>query len=357
MWRKRLLLYNLLLATLISTEVSFGHDNASFRFVENKGQWDEAVRYRARIPGGDLYVLRNSLRYVFYENENKGHHGPNEDNQARKIDNSSNHKLAHSVELTFDKSNIASGFLGRKKLPGAVNYFKGDRSRWVSGANMYSEVVIKGLYEGIDFLMYSSGGALKYDFVVAEGANATEIRMRYKGQNEIKIQDGKLLLNTIHGQIFENTPVSYSISNGRKQAVPSEFVLENGVVGFSFPSGYNHQQRLVIDPELIFSTYSGSFADNWGFTATYDDEGNLYSGGIVDNNGFPTTNGVFQPVHQGDWDVGILKYSPDGKDLIWATYLGGSFSETPQSIIVNNKGQLVIYGTTSSPDFPMTPDT
>ena len=134
----------------------------------------------------------------------------------------------------------------------------------------------------------------------------------------------------------------------------ARFAAIDDVVSFSFPKGYDKSSRLIIDPELIFSTYSGSTADNWGFTATYDDEGNLYSGGIVADTGYPVTTGVFQPDHGGEWDVGILKYDPTGKNLLWATYLGGTFSETPQSIIVNSKGELIIYGTTSSPDFPMT---
>jgi hypothetical protein len=37
----------------------------------------------------------------------------------------------------------------------------------------------------------------------------------------------------------------------------------------------------VIDPTVVFSSYSGSTADNWGYTATYDSHGNLYGGGEV----------------------------------------------------------------------------
>src|SRR5690606_18802547 len=36
---------------------------------------------------------------------------------------------------------------------------------------------------------------------------------------------------------------------------------------------YDQNLPLIIDPELSFSTYSGSTADNFGFTATFDQEG------------------------------------------------------------------------------------
>lgn len=351
-----LFLFSLLMILLLKFSNAVCDENAGFRFIENKGQWHNDVFFRASIPGGDLYVLKNKLKYVFYDNHHKGHDGLN-DNTSNFRQDKTYINSVHSIELSFHESNIGAAISGKGKYPETVNYIKGpDKQKWVYGTKAYAELEIKGLYEGVDFVMYSSRGALKYDFVVAPGSDPSQILLKYEGQNDIKIHDGKVVLSTVFGQLIENVPVSYAKSNLRTETVQTEFELIDDLVRFNFPSGYDASSKLVIDPELIFSTYSGSYADNWGFTATYDDEGNLYSGGIVFDVGFPTTNGVFQPEHKGEWDVGILKYDPSGKNLIWATYFGGSNSETPQSIIVNSKGELVIYGTTSSPDFPITDD-
>lgn len=355
MWRYKI--FQLLFIFLVLSSISKANEHSGYRFIENKGQWHSDVLFRATIPGGDLYVLKNKLKYVFYESDHRGHEGISDGDNSNLRKQSHNEKKIHAIELSFDQSNFSSVVTGHNKSPESINYFKGsDKSKWVHGARAYSELEIKNLYSGIDFVMYSAGGALKYDIVVEAGANPSVIKMKYEGQKELEIHDEKVVLNTIFGQLIENRPVSYSVSNARRQSVHSEFEMKDGLIGFHFPEGYDSDEKLVIDPELIFSTYSGSYADNWGFTATYDDDGNLYSGGIVFDVGFPTTNGVFQMQHQGEWDVGILKYDPTGKNLLWATYLGGSFSETPQSIIVNSKGELIIYGTTSSPDFPMTDD-
>src|SRR5699024_7762135 len=107
---------------------------------------------------------------------------------------------------------------------------------------------------------------------------------------------------------------------------------------------------------FIFASYSGSSADNWGYTATYDAEGNFYMGGIVFGSGYPTTPGAFQETFQGGgntygnggFDISLSKLSPDGKELIYATYLGGSGDEQPHSLVVNRKGQLIISGRTNS---------
>ena len=340
----------------LTTFCTYGHEASGVRFVQNKGQWHSDVLFKTSIPGGDLFILRNKLKYVFYQNNKHGHDGlsrqEESSNSVKYPDN-----LIHAVEVAFEGSDPGAVINGKNSIHGEVNYIKGaNPAKWTIGINSYEALIINNLYKGVDFVLYSSNGRLKYDFEVTPGADPRQIRMKYEGQNELKVHNGKVVVSTVHGDFIENKPVSYVESGSRKQAVSTVYQVQEDLVSFHFPNGYDHNARLVIDPELIFSTYSGSYADNWGFTATYDDEGNLYSGGIVFDTGFPTTSGVFQSQHVGEWDVGILKYDPTGKNLLWATYLGGSYSETPQSLIVNSKGQLVIYGTTSSPDFPMVAD-
>ncbi len=344
----------LLLISWIFAHFSVAHEGV--RFIENKGQWHEQVIFKASIPGGDFYVLKNKLKYVFYEKGYHDHGGmfENHGSALREDVSLKNEKLVHAIDLEFLGANPSSKAMGNHANSGLLNYFKGsDKENWASGVRSFSELKIADLYEGIDFVLYASAGGIKYDFIVAPEADPDQIKMKYEGQNELKIHEGKIVVGTTHGYFFENAPVSFSVKKQQKSVVSTAFILQENVVGFQFPKGYDTKSQLIIDPELIFSTFSGSSADNWGFTATYSHDGSLYSGGIVLDVGFPTTTGVFQPDHIGDWDVGILKYDSTGTDLLWATYLGGNFSETPQSIIENSQGQLVIYGTTSSPDFPM----
>ena len=76
---------------------------------------------------------------------------------------------------------------------------------------------------------------------------------------------------------------------------------------------------MIIDPQLIFSTYSGSIADNWGFTATFDNDNNVYSGGIAFGVGYPVTPGAYQQKFSSDStlyyneDIAIIKYDPTGE--------------------------------------------
>ena len=131
---------------------------------------------------------------------------------------------------------------------------------------------------------------------------------------------------------------------------------------FSFPEGYDTTKELIIDPEIVFATYTGATTDNWGFTATYDEAGHLYAGGASFGVGYPTTVGAFQEEFAGgdlagpfQTDIGISKFSTDGSDLIYSTYLGGGDSnEMPHSMFVSDDNELVVLGSTGSNEYPTT---
>jgi hypothetical protein len=108
---------------------------------------------------------------------------------------------------------------------------------------------------------------------------------------------------------------------------------------------------------LIFSTFSGSTADNWGSTATPGERGTLYSSGIVRyalGGEFPATPGAFQTTYGGNYDVALLKYDSTGSQLLYASFLGGSSNETPHSLVRDYNDDLLVLGTTSSANFPIT---
>jgi len=129
--------------------------------------------------------------------------------------------------------------------------------------------------------------------------------------------------------------------------------LNNNTLSFEIEN-YNKKHDLIIDPIVIASTYSGSTESIYGHTATYDDLGNIYSGGAgFSPGGLPVTLGAYQTTYGGSRDMCINKYDPTGSNLIYATYLGGSSSDYPHSLIDYN-GKLYILGSSLSPNFPTT---
>ena len=332
-------------------------------FIENKNQWNAAVKYRAAIPSGFLFIRQNSLQYSFYD-ENALKHGHGHQETAQEHQEHKDGIKAHSFEVEFENSNPSPSIVSEQLHQTKFNYFLGnDKSKWAKDARGYSELTYKEIYPNINLHLYLQKEQLKYDFIVAAGADASQIAMNYKHADKVTLESGHLHIQTSVNKIIEQAPYCYQIIDGKKIEVPSKFVLKYKKeknkgkipqVTFDFPKGYNKNHELIIDPVLIFSTFSGSRSDNWGNTATYDNDGNLYSGGTTFGAGFPATTGAFQLSFNGISDIAILKYNAEGTGVFYATYLGGTSADVPSSMIVNSRNELVILGATSSSDFPVT---
>ena len=331
------------------------------RFVQNKGQWEEDIKFMASIPGGTLQVRKQGLHYIFVDNnalyDIKHSSLKSEKPIALKM---------HGLDVVFDGSNPDFTIESKNPTSEIQHYFYGnDPTKWQSNVQSFGEIWLKNIYQGIDLRLYTTENSMKYEFVVAPQVPTEQIRMRYEGADEILMENGNLKVKTSLTDIIEMKPYSFSenIVNANSRTgfaeVKSNFKISKNVITFAFPDDYDKSKTLTIDPKLIFSTYSGSTADNWGHTATYDAEGNLYAGGstlldIPASGSFPATVGAYQLTNGGYWDVAILKFSKDGSKLLYATHLGGVNADIPHSLIVNSKGELLIFGTTSSVNFPTT---
>jgi hypothetical protein len=361
---KKILLIILILSTAVIASAQTHSDNQLaitgqilpskkdfLKFIPNQKQWDASVKYRAEIPGGHLYLQDNAFKYVFYDYSimRKIHA------QSHQPEDIPDKIKGHSFSVNFVNARPQSQIRASQVSKAKYNYFIGnDPSKWASNLSSYSNIEYLGIYAGVNLHLLQSNQSLKYEFEVLPYGNPNQILMQYEGMDKIYLQEGSLHLETSLGKITEKKPYCYQIKKGEKVTVPSRFVLVGNQVKFEFPEGYDESFALIIDPELLFSTYSGSTADNWGSTATFDSEGNLYSGGVVFGAGFPTTTGAFDISFGGGVDIGILKYNPDGTDLLYATYLGGSDGEFPHSLIVDNSNNLLVLGTTSSVNYPTT---
>jgi gliding motility-associated-like protein len=365
----------LFIAFICGNNYTFGqHDvvNSQIRFVENKNQWAKNVLYRADLPGGKLYAEKNKLTYAFYDTKllaevhdrsHKQSGSGDVSRSARAIEQEPIMRL-HAFSVDFVGANLSSTIVPASKNPEKNNFYIGsDPALWASNVSSFGQLDYKKVYENIDLSVYETNGSMKYEFIVSPGGDPANIKLQYKGAENIYLENGALHIETSVNEIEEQAPYIYQTINGKEVKVSGNFVLTDSVVTFKITGKYSKKAALVIDPKLIFSTYSGSVADNWGNTATFDEAGNTYSGGTVFGVGYPTTTGAYQENFAGGaedgWsiDVGILKYNPIGTGLLYATYLGGFSSEVPHSLIVNNNDELIIFGTTSSTNFPTSAST
>ncbi|MBL7939617.1 MAG: gliding motility-associated C-terminal domain-containing protein [Flavobacteriales bacterium] len=319
-------------------------------FTENKGQWPASVLYRVMLPNGALFVEREAFTYVLQTGGAAHHHG------EAKISHVQDPLVSHAFRVHFEGGH-ASGSVGGLRQEHYENFFLGnDPARWGTGCGIFGEVVLKEVWPGIDLRLDGRTG-LKYELIVSPGADPSQVRFRYEGHDGLSLKEGALIVKTSAGNVVEEPPVSWSsffdgIDNQRLP-VPSAYRLQGNTVTFDVKA--RSDLPLTIDPTLTFASFSGSNADNFGFTATYDVAGHLYGGGIVFGIGYPTTLGVLDDSFSGGTiDVGISKFTPDGTSLVWSTYIGGSGNESPHSMVVNENDELYVFGSTGSSDLPTT---
>ncbi len=325
----------------------FSFSQTQFRFQENKGQLPNSVFSKVKVPGGSVFIEKGEFLYSFYNSKQL--------QERHDLIRKENWIDAHSFSVTFLNSLESS----KVNLSEKSDYFENFYTSKVQVENVhfYKELEQKNIYPGIDLKMYSYENNLKYDLIIHPNTNERKIRIKYKGQDNIFLRKGNLIIETSVNTVTELAPFAYQIINDSISPVKCEFKLKNNILSFNLPNSYDNTKDLIIDPTLIFSTYSGSTADNFGYTATYDNSGFLYSGSTVFGAGYPTTLGAYQinyANNSGGTDIGITKYDTTGTQRIYSTYLGGGEDELPHSMIVNNLNELFIFGTTGSDDFPIT---
>jgi len=362
---KKQIFRHILLMCLIFSKFSFANSGDKLHFEENKGQWDQRVLYRLTLKNIEMLYENKSITYCMYDLHELLSHGHPKSKEKILADKSTAYFYSYRVDFIDANKNVSHA--GEQPIETYHNYYLGnDPEKWTSGVKLFNEVNYKNLYPGITLKIYSQDMFPKHDFIVKAGADVSKIAMQYTGASSLRLQNGSLIVGTSLGSITEQAPYAYQNINGKKIPVTCNYKLNDLVVTFEFPNGYDKTNELIIDPILIGATFSGSTYDNWGFTATYDNAANIYSGGIATTMlggfGYPVTPGAYQTTFGGGgsggiypwpWDIAIIKYNPTATTPIFATYLGGSENEFPHSMVVDANDNLYVYGKTYSINYPV----
>jgi gliding motility-associated-like protein len=367
----------LLLTTLLC--FLFSRTHAQLQFIQNKGQWHEKVDYRTDIRNGVFFLERNGFTVLLHNEKDleqlsdvmHGHAGSGsttsmDATQARATNPAPVQQAvtvrSHAYKVKFLGASPKAQPMPDKMLPTYNNYFIGnDPARWQSDCKIYQGVTYQNIYPNIDVRYYTDRGTLKYDIIVYPGGNIDDIALQYDGIDQLSIRNKELIIPTSVGELKELYPYTYQVQPAGRETLDCKYVLEGkNIVRFKV-KGYNPSATVVIDPTLIFCTFTGSTKDNWGYTATPGPDGTFFAGGITFGEGFPTSPGAFSQNfnggsnedNNGPYDMTIIKFSADGVNRVYATYLGGAGNEQPHSLIVDGQGNLVIGGRSNSSNYPV----
>ncbi|MEA2844141.1 MAG: hypothetical protein QOJ69_1812 [Actinomycetota bacterium] len=313
-------------------------------FEPNRGQADAGTDYVARGPGFRLALGPAEATLDLSGGDASGGDG-----------------AGTPLRLRLVGSDPGASSTAGDPLPTRTNYLVGDPSSWLTDVPSYGKVTYDDVYPGVDLVFFGNQRRLEHDFVVAPGADPGAVTFEVDGDRTLSLDAaGDLVVTGPAGgtDVRLARPVLYQDGKTGRRAVEGSFVLKGGnQVGFSV-GGYDRRLPLVIDPVLITSTYLGGTGLDSAAAVEVDGAGNVYVVGATESTDFPMAKPL-QPTLNRDGSTGksdafVTKYNPDGKTLLYSTYLGGNARDAASGVVVGGDGSVFVTGLTESQDFPKT---
>jgi hypothetical protein len=304
-------------------------------FEANQGQVDPQVKYVARGEGYTLF-LTSGAAVLGLRSVGAG-------------------KPTHWVQLILQGANPTSAMTAEEQLAGRSNYFVGnDSSKWHANIPTFSRVRYQQVYPGVDLIYYGRQGRLENDFEVNPGVNPKVISWRLEGAEKVRVgPGGDLLLQVGENEVRLQQPRAYQWEGNQQREIAIRYRIRGQNVRFDL-GNYNRHLKLVIDPILTYSTYLGASGGETAYGVVLDATGNVYMTGTTASANFPAASSAFQPTYAGDGDIFVAEFNPAATGLLFATFLGGTGTDTPTEILLSSFGNLFLVGSTTSSNFPTT---
>lgn len=104
------------------------------------------------------------------------------------------------------------------------------------------------------------------------------------------------------------------------------------------------------------SSHDGVFLIAYGYGGiVVDKTGVAYVSGATLSADFPVTDGAYDTTFDGGDDTFVAALNPQGSDLIFSTFLGGSGYDEVSSIAIDQNNNIYVTGWTDSSNYPVTP--
>ena len=301
-----------------------------------------------------------------------------------------------SIRIGLAGANPAPQITGLDTAPARVNYLLGsDPKRWHLGVPTYDRVRYAGVYPGVDLIFYGNRQNLECDFDLAPGANPDAIRLSIEGADSRIDESGNVSMRVGPGVAMTlRKPAIYQHdARGGRIAVQGHYVWSRSqdgtaTLGFAVAS-YDRSRPLVIDPQLVYSTYLTGSQPGSVTAIAVDSNGLIYVTGNTQAADFPITEGAFETASSVEPSsaatpgaaatpegtqsptptptpaqtylegeaafVTVLNPAASGdSQLVYSTYLGGYAQEqSGAGIAVDSRGFIYVTGMTSATDFPL----
>ena len=340
------------------------------QLIENNGQQGLPANVLAYFTSDHqtVFIEKDRLRIVMLDHANAGK------GQTKHLLSAGSISKEPATEQQYHSNSFSLEFKGGTAAPVLEkndlqltkrNYMQaGIGGIHAISANSYGEVVLKNVYKGINLRLYSQeNGQLEFDWIVLPGADAGNIKMKLKGQQQLSLTaDGSLQIKLGMGNFNMHLPESYYITPKGKINTPVYFALNNKEeVSFKGFNSLYKKYPLIIDPDLLWGTFfdggSSSF-DEYLYSIEYNYNNQLlYCCGTAN---IQISNTYAAALANG-YDTGftlktdalIYALTKNGSNIQYITYLGGSDADVGVGIAIS-PSRIFTCGYTASNNFPIT---
>jgi len=251
---------------------------------------------------------------------------------------------------------------GKKRNKERRNYIIGSTyDSWQQDVPSFDEIFYHDIYPGIDLKFYKKNHKLEYDIIINNYENIDNILFEVSGASNLEIsRDGDLNIKNENTILMTHVkPEIFQLVNGKSKTIDGKFVIKNkknenyaaSIYGFEI-NQYDIEHPVIIDPTIEFSTIVGGEKYDFGRGVGIDPSGNIIVAGHTESLDFPNSSGIEILNQGGRYDCFITKLTPDGKNVIFSTYFGGSGDDQCKDLAVDKFGNIYLTGFTNSADFP-----
>ncbi|RYD55991.1 MAG: T9SS type A sorting domain-containing protein [Sphingobacteriales bacterium] len=329
--------------------------SAKIALTENKGQVVDQFRkprtdidFKLSGGGVNIFIGDGQIHYQWYRNSKPGNTVTKEPGISSKDESLKRYQdgaemNAYRLDMILVGANPNAEIIKEEKQSYFENYYL---AQYTGTAFTFNKATYKDIYPNIDWVLYTTSGQLKYDFVVHPGGDPKQIKLKYEGATAMEMKGGAVVARTPLGNITEQKPYSYDAVTGKE--IASSFTLDGHTLSFNIRSEVNHD--LVIDPLLNWATYYGSTEDEMAEDVVTNSAGHIFMCGWTTSFTNMATTGVHQTTLNAvtsDIDAFIVKMT-DANTRAWATYYGGGAQDWLYSAAIDPAGSLYFAGETKT---------
>ena len=240
--------------------------------------------------------------------------------------------------------------------------------------------LVNAMVVGDDGAVYLGGQTMRMsaDFPVTPGAYDTSTDNLRSGYVAKLSADGsELLYSTFLGSEMETDILAMVVNDRGEAHVTGAVTLDAQGEDFpttpgAFDSSYNGGTDAFVatlsadGSDLLGSTFLGGWWAENGLDIVLDGNYNLVvtgrCGGSPDFRGgdavsrndddFPTTPGAFDRSNNGNIDAFLAIVTPDCRDVLMSTFIGGSYADEATDIAIGPTGEIYLAGTTMKGNYP-----